>query len=51
MPDIALSVQAAPSTPPCFDLDPSVADDVDLHLSAGFGASGLDDGLGGDSQR
>jgi hypothetical protein len=33
--------------PPRFDLDPSVADHVDEHLSAGFGADGLEDGLWG----
>ncbi|SNQ49047.1 putative DNA-binding protein [Frankia canadensis] len=31
--------------PPRFDVDPSFADDVDDHLSAGFGAAGLEDGL------
>lgn len=31
--------------PPRLDLDPSVADHVDEHLSAGFGAAGLEDGL------
>lgn len=34
-------------SPPRFDLDPSVADHVDDHLSAGFGAAGLEDGLWG----
>jgi hypothetical protein len=33
--------------PPSFDLDPSVADHVDEHLSAGFGTAGLEDGLWG----
>ena len=33
--------------PPSFDLDPSIADHVDEHLSAGFGAAGLEDGLWG----
>jgi hypothetical protein len=28
--------------PPTLDLDPSVVDDVDEHLSAGFGADGLE---------
>lgn len=31
--------------PPRLDLDPSAADHVDEHLSAGFGAAGLEDGL------
>jgi Ribbon-helix-helix protein, copG family len=31
--------------PPSFDLDPSAADHVDEHLSAGFGMAGLEDGL------
>jgi Ribbon-helix-helix protein, copG family len=34
-------------SPPSFDLDPSVADHVDEHLSAGFGTAGLEDGLWG----
>jgi hypothetical protein len=34
-------------SPPRFDLDPSVADHVDEHLSGGFGAAGLEDGLWG----
>jgi hypothetical protein len=30
-------------SPPVLDLAPSIADDVDGHLSAGFGAHGLED--------
>lgn len=33
--------------PPELELDPSVADHVDEHLAAGFGADGLEDGLWG----
>jgi hypothetical protein len=29
-------------SPPVLDLDPSIADHVDEHLSAGFGRDGLD---------
>lgn len=29
-------------SPPVLDLDPSIADHVDEHLSAGFGSDGLD---------
>jgi ribbon-helix-helix CopG family protein len=39
--------QSPRPNPPRLDLDPSVADHVDEHLSAGFGMAGLEDGLWG----
>ncbi len=33
--------------PPRLDIDPSIADHVDEHLSSGFGAAGLEDQLWG----
>lgn len=41
---LAEEPQAPRPNPPRLDLDPSVADNVDEHLSAGFGAAGLEDG-------
>jgi len=34
--------ERARPNPPALDLDPSIADDVDEHLSTGFGRDGLE---------